>query len=701
MDRAEEKNKPIHLKQEELLGNLPMEIGNVVLDYRYYPGQDLYSDGTVEDDLLSIVKEVSRVEYPAVIEEKGSWPFLYHLSPLRANIVDWLPINKNHKVLEIGSGCGAITEKLAEKAQEVTCVDLSAKRSHINAYRNHDMDNISIHVGNFKDIEPWLAADYDYICLIGVFEYAQSYIQSQTPYEDFLKTMQKHVKNNGRIVIAIENRMGLKYFAGCKEDHVGAYFAGLEGYPDGGSARTFSRPGLEKILRSCKIEEYSFYYPYPDYKFPMTIYSDKRLPHLGELTDNIRNFDRDRMVLFNEKYVFDSIIKDGLFDIFANSYMIVTGSELETTYVKYSNDRAEEYMIRTEMVETSSGKLIRKIPLSEMAKKHLRRLQQAYVLLEKRYEGSKLRINPCTLAEDASYAEFPLEEGVTLEELLDQCLEREDMEEFYRLFDQYLTVVSYGEDNGITDYDLIFANILVNGDQWTVIDYEWTVEKSVPMKEIAFRALYCYVLEEEKRNKLDLDFLLKKLEITLAEAEEYKKRELRFQKKVTGRHKSMGEIRASMGTYCVDPKILMEEHLQEILDNRIQIYEDTGTGFSEENSYYVPDIYTDQYTIDAEITFDGNVTALRIDPADRCCMVKIEELLLNGVVVPVTRKTIQSNGKGIKDNTWIFNTSDPNFTIQVLKLPMQGENILSVKMKLSPLPEDMATEVSDGIKKLF
>ena len=65
------------------------------------------------------------------------------------------------KVLEIGSGCGAITDKLSEKAGKVTCVDLSAKRSMINAYRNQDRDNIEIYVGNFNDIEPSLDCDYD------------------------------------------------------------------------------------------------------------------------------------------------------------------------------------------------------------------------------------------------------------------------------------------------------------------------------------------------------------------------------------------------------------------------------------------------------------------------------------------------------------------------------------------------------------
>ena len=696
---SETRVKPVYLSQEEVLNALPEKIGNVRLNYSHYPGKDLYSDGSIEDELLSIVKEASRVEYPDIIEKKGSWPILYHLSPLRANIVDWLPIHKSDKVLEIGSGCGAITDKLSEKAGEVTCVDLSAKRSHINAYRNQDRDNITIHVGNFSDIEPELSDDYDYVCLIGVFEYGQSYIQTETPYEDFLKIMLRHMKNNGRLVIAIENRLGLKYFAGCKEDHLGTWFSGLEGYPEGGSARTFSRPGLEKIMKNCGVKDYSFYYPYPDYKFPTTIYSDKRLPYQGELTNNMRNFDRDRMVLFNEKYVFDGMIEDGLFPVFSNSYMVVIGKEPEIVYAKYSNDRAEEYILRTEMVETNWGKMIRKIPLSEKAQDHVRAMEHAYQLLLRRYEGGALHINPCIPAENGSYVEFPYEKGTALSQLLDECLEKDDMDGFYRLFDRYLDLISYGEESGITDYDMIFANILVDGDTWTVIDYEWTMEKPVSSKELAFRAVYCYVLEEEKRNKLNLDYIIEKLGITPGEAEEYREKELRFQKHVTGKRKSMGEIRATIGTYCVDPKVLMEEHLQEILDKRIQIYTDRGTGFSEADSYYMPDVYQDECTIEAEIPFDGNVHALRIDPADRACMVKVEELLLNGVKVPLTGRNFLTNGKEMKNGTFVFQTEDPNMTISVSSLPMQGSNKLFLKLKLSPLAKEIAADTAEGAKK--
>ena len=105
------------------------KIGKITLDYEYYPGEDFYCDGVVEDELLSIAKNYAPVEFPKIIEERKNWPILYHLSLQRENIVSWLPITKDMKVLEIGSGCGAITGALAKKAGSVTSIDLSKKRS--------------------------------------------------------------------------------------------------------------------------------------------------------------------------------------------------------------------------------------------------------------------------------------------------------------------------------------------------------------------------------------------------------------------------------------------------------------------------------------------------------------------------------------------------------------------------------------------
>ena len=214
-------------------------------------------------------------------------------------------------------------------------------RSTINAYRNRECDNVKIMVGNFQDVESSLTEKYDYITLIGVFEYSQGYIGTAQPYVEMLRRIARHLAPGGRIVIAIENRLGLKYWAGCTEDHVGKYFEGLENYPDTRSVRTFSRKELSdiidqagefkttfyypypEILHKTAISEYAFYYPYPDYKFPMTIYSDKRLPKKGELRDNFCNFDRNRIQLFNEGKVYDSLTDAGLFQEFSNSFLVI------------------------------------------------------------------------------------------------------------------------------------------------------------------------------------------------------------------------------------------------------------------------------------------------------------------------------------------------------------------------------------------
>ena len=60
----------------------------------------------------------------------------------------------------------------------------------------------------------------------GVLEYAMSFTEGKTPYETFLQRMGAYLKPEGRLLIAIENRLGLKYFAGAPEDHTDLHFSG-------------------------------------------------------------------------------------------------------------------------------------------------------------------------------------------------------------------------------------------------------------------------------------------------------------------------------------------------------------------------------------------------------------------------------------------------------------------------------------------
>ena len=143
------------------------KIGSITIDDTYYPGKDLYSDGEIEDEMLDIAKNVPVSEYNRVIAERKSWAILYHFSNVRENIVQSMPITKEDSVLEIGAGCGAITGVLARMAKNVDAVELSMKRSLINAYRHQEADNITIKVGNFQEVEQHLEKKYDVIQGVG------------------------------------------------------------------------------------------------------------------------------------------------------------------------------------------------------------------------------------------------------------------------------------------------------------------------------------------------------------------------------------------------------------------------------------------------------------------------------------------------------------------------------------------------------
>lgn len=668
------------------------KIGNITLNLDYYSGKDLYSDGIIEDEMVEIAKKYPEEAFPGVIEERGSWPIMYHLSPFRHNIIDWLPFKKTDKVLEIGSGCGAITGAIAEKAGSVTCVDLSKKRSLVNAYRNQRYDNITIVLGNFEEIEPHLDTDFDYVLLIGVFEYGQAYISGENPYERFLQIINRHRRDDGRVVIAIENKFGLKYWAGCREDHLGTYFSGLENYHEGGAARTFTRQGLEQIIQAAGITRYAFYYPYPDYKFMTTIYSDKRLPKVGELSNNLRNFDRNRMLLFDEKTVFDTIIEEKEFPLFANSYLLLIGEDVNCSYAKFSNDRSEEYAIRTEIREEASGRYVYKIPMTELAKEHLRDMKESYVALVDRYQGCGFVVQPCERMEDDSLR-FQHMYGVSLEKCLDDCLEKNDLERFEHLVRTYVEKLSFAEEKDISNYDLIFANIIIDDHQiWQMIDYEWTYHKCMQAKEIAFRAAYDYLLGSPMRRQYEGFLLQDILGISEEEKNTYILREKDFQKDVTGTRAAMGDMREKIGNVAPDMKVLEEVFISDYHKYTVQIYDDFGDGFSEEQSRFLYNCYENRKDVSVETTIPEGEMALRIDPACFSCMVKIRKFMINGHEIAVSQ--CETNGCQIDENIIIFETADPNITLHTMSLLDGKEGTLIMEMEVVEMSPDMLHSLS-------
>ena len=297
-------------------------IGGVKLDLRYYKGDDQYSDGDeTENRLLRIVTEHPPEEFPGITTREKSWPMLYHLSPIRENILNWIEVLPGQRILELGSGCGAVTGALLGRGARVTCLDLSLRRCRINATRHRDCDDLTILVGASEDILPQMTERFDHITLIGVLEYAAVFSDAEKPYHQILNMIRERLADDGNLWVAIENKLGLKYFAGCREDHTGRYFEGIEGYPHREGPYTFGRGELARLAGECGYD-CEFYYPYPDYKFPVKIFSDSYLPQRGELNRNWQCFDADRVQMFDEARVFDTLLDEGLFGEFANSFLV-------------------------------------------------------------------------------------------------------------------------------------------------------------------------------------------------------------------------------------------------------------------------------------------------------------------------------------------------------------------------------------------
>ena len=66
-------------------------------------------------------------------------------------------------------------------------------------------------MGNFNVVSEHTEEKFDYVTLIGVFEYAESYMGTCSPYDDFLTKIRGLLKAEGTVIIAIENKLCLLY----------------------------------------------------------------------------------------------------------------------------------------------------------------------------------------------------------------------------------------------------------------------------------------------------------------------------------------------------------------------------------------------------------------------------------------------------------------------------------------------------------
>lgn len=333
--------------------------------------EDTYSDGDIEDVIINIIDSTEGEDYAAAISSNFTWPTYYHLSDLRKNILNWYGFKEDSSVLEIGCGMGAITSVLCDKCKDVTAVELSKRRATAAQHRCRNRNNLEIIVGNLNDIE--FEKKYDYITLIGVLEYQASYTESPDPFSDFLNKIKGLLKPNGKLLIAIENKYGLKYWCGTPEDHTGVPFDGMNQYKMGrGTAKTFSKEELRELVEKSGFEYHKFYYPMPDYKFPTCIYTDKYLPSPEQLRAVKPYYLSEQSIIADEQAMYEDLLHNNVFPFFSNSFLLECSADNQdfdtAVYVATSNARNAEFQIQTVIYEDEK---VHKKALRPEARKHI------------------------------------------------------------------------------------------------------------------------------------------------------------------------------------------------------------------------------------------------------------------------------------------------------------------------------------------
>jgi len=242
-----------------------------------------YSDGHEEESILhETLTQANNLAWnsPELAGPYRSWAQEYHLSPLRANLLRGLRLPEAGRVLEVGAGCGAVTRFLGDHGFTVDAVEGSASRAKLAHARCTGLDNVSIISADFHGLQ-FPKESYDLVLFIGVLEYAQRFAPDGLSARDavirMLTRATQALSANGKIIIAIENRLGAKYLSGWPEDHLGMPWSGVAGYPVGSAAdagiRTFDKTEWGDIFRELQLKHRSFF-PLPDYKLPEAFISE-------------------------------------------------------------------------------------------------------------------------------------------------------------------------------------------------------------------------------------------------------------------------------------------------------------------------------------------------------------------------------------------------------------------------------------------
>jgi GT2 family glycosyltransferase/glycosyltransferase involved in cell wall biosynthesis/SAM-dependent methyltransferase len=469
-----------------------------------------YSDGDEQEKYIFNAVRNSRDvscssdELPIKIKD---WPSEYHLSPVRSNLMAPFQIKQGSSILELGCGMGAITRYHGEIGAKVTAVEGSLQRAAIARERCRDLNNVQVVCDNFKDFQT--DEKFDIVTLIGVMEYSPKYIGGNDPFSECLEIAKSFLKPEGVVIIAIENRLGLKYWNNCAEDHTNGIFDSIHDTYPPNTVSTFGYGELKDMLAKAGFVYVEFLFPFPDYKLPSVIFHEKSLKQkeirfasiIGQQSsrDYSGQFNRN----FSEQLAWQTIEKNRLIPHFSNSFLCVCALSPDARPLV-----SEDWVVK---IYNSSRSACFRTETTIYRDKATNTIQ---VSKKRKYPNLPMNQGPLVFNRDI---EKNYIQGIVMsEEILKAVLRHDTLDAFYQKMKEYKDVVILiskklnrsitpeycpGELIDCTPYNLIRAE----DRSLHYIDNEWTTKDDLPLHFILLRGIVTEITH--KINFIDNPFL--------------------------------------------------------------------------------------------------------------------------------------------------------------------------------------------------
>lgn len=400
------------------------------------------------------------------------------------NMLNWYPFKSNASVLQIGKNNEVLTEFLKNKVKDLVTVE-------------NNLDEINT---NQK---------YDYITLIGSLPYVAK--ENNIKSIDVIKRLSEFLKPDGKLLIAVDNKFGIRYFVGNPDPFLNKKFVNLLNYNnEEEKIETYTRQKLISILDENGFKCKNFYYPLPDFRLPNVIFSDLELPKYTNIAKYRPYYTEKSDVLVDEIDLFREILKtdENLFTFFANAYFVEASKEKNEhsyKYISYNNIRKSDYQLITKIGE----EYVEKDIVTDDAIHHYEQIKENINLLKSK------NINIIDEVYDGKIRSKYINQEYMLATVLTKLLEEEKKEEFFDIFDKYYEILKKSSDamneeeinvfdkysieislelkqelnfikNGL--WDMTLKNCFYIDNDFYFFDQEWK-EKNLPVEYILYRSI--------------------------------------------------------------------------------------------------------------------------------------------------------------------------------------------------------------------